>query len=79
MLPAAQMAEDSLSLHSSERAQPLGAAAGEGPEDAQLGCSVKKEPDADGQEMGESGDIHSWMGTLRGSRAGPLRGRGVQP
>ncbi|XP_014399041.1 PREDICTED: zinc finger protein 446 [Myotis brandtii] len=51
--PAAQKAEDSLaSLRSSERGQPLGAAAGEGPEGAQLGgCCVKKEPEAEAQEM----------------------------
>ncbi|XP_023600458.1 zinc finger protein 446 isoform X4 [Myotis lucifugus] len=52
--PAAQKAEDSLaSLRSSERGQPLRAAAGEeGPEGAQLGgCRVKKEPEAEAQEM----------------------------
>ncbi|XP_036167333.1 zinc finger protein 446 [Myotis myotis] len=51
--PAAQKAEDSLaSLHSPERGQPLGAAAGEGPEGAQLGgCPVKREPEAEAQEM----------------------------
>uniref|UniRef100_G1Q6N5 Zinc finger protein 446 n=1 Tax=Myotis lucifugus TaxID=59463 RepID=G1Q6N5_MYOLU len=59
--PAAQKAEDSLaSLRSSERGQPLRAAAGEeGPEGAQLGgCRVKKEPEAEAQEMGERGG--SW-------------------
>ncbi|XP_059521585.1 zinc finger protein 446 [Myotis daubentonii] len=51
--PAAQKAQDSLaSLHSSEKGQPLGAAAGEGPEGAQLGgCPVKREPEAEAQEM----------------------------
>lgn len=34
---------------------------------AQLSCSVKEEPDADGQEMGESGShIRSW-GLLDGT------------
>ncbi|XP_016071320.1 PREDICTED: zinc finger protein 446 [Miniopterus natalensis] len=58
VLPAPQKAEDSLgSLHPPGIVEPLRAAAGEGPKDAQmegsaqLSCSVKKEPDADGQEM----------------------------
>ncbi|CAK6437562.1 unnamed protein product [Pipistrellus nathusii] len=53
VLPAAQEAEDS-----PERVPPVGAAAGERPEDApvqtegsaRLSCSVKEEPDADGPE-----------------------------
>ncbi|KAM7059867.1 zinc finger protein 446 isoform 2-T2 [Molossus nigricans] len=58
VLPAAQKAEDSLgSLHPSGIVEPLSTAIGEGPTgaqmegSAQLSCNVKKEPDADGQEM----------------------------
>ncbi|KAF6080170.1 zinc finger protein 446 [Phyllostomus discolor] len=58
VLPAAQQAEDSLGRpHSPGIVEPLRAAAGEGPQDAQKkgsaqpSCSVKEEPDADGQEM----------------------------
>ncbi|XP_066126937.1 zinc finger protein 446 isoform X1 [Saccopteryx bilineata] len=58
VLPATQKAEDSLgSLHPSGIAESLGTAPGEGPKNAQvegsvqLSCSVKKEPDADRQEM----------------------------
>lgn len=67
VLPAAQKAEDSLERpHSPGIVEPLRAAAEERPQDAQkkgsaqLSCSVKEEPDADGQEMGESGGC-TWL------------------
>lgn len=49
----------------------LSATSGEGSQDtqmersAQLSCSVKEEPDADGQEMGENGS-HTRSGGLLG-------------
>ncbi|XP_012511325.1 PREDICTED: zinc finger protein 446 [Propithecus coquereli] len=58
VLPAAQKTEESSrSSHSSGTVESPGAAPGEGPQDTrierstQLSCSVKEEPDADGQEM----------------------------
>lgn len=61
MLPAAQKTEESLgSPCPSGILEPLGAASGEKPQDAQmegsaqLSCNVKEEPHADGQEIGES-------------------------
>lgn len=92
MLPAAQKAGDSLGRPQPPGiVEPLRAAAGEGPQDAQKGsaqpsCSVKEEPDADGQEMGKSGgrtclgvcwwsvDVPSWDGDPGGTTdctAGP--------
>lgn len=77
--PAAQKTEDSLaSLHSSESGQPRGAAAGEGPEGAQLGgCRVKKEPEAEAQEMGERGG--SWRECGQPSPGGDPEGLQSRP
>ncbi|XP_034881237.1 zinc finger protein 446-like isoform X2 [Mirounga leonina] len=61
VLPAAQKTEESLgSSHPSGTVELLGATSGEASQDthmekpAQLSCSVKEEPDADGQEMAPS-------------------------
>ncbi|XP_069312916.1 zinc finger protein 446 isoform X2 [Eulemur rufifrons] len=61
VLPAAQKTEESSrSSHPSGTVESPGAAPGEGPQDTsiqgstQLSCSVKEEPDADGQEMAPS-------------------------
>lgn len=70
VLPAAQKTEESLgSSHPSGTVELLRATSGEASQDthmeksAQLSCSVKEEPDADGQEMGESGS-HTRSGGL---------------
>ncbi|XP_037004368.2 zinc finger protein 446 isoform X2 [Artibeus jamaicensis] len=65
VLPAAQKAEDSLGRpHPPGIVDPLRAAAGEDPQDAQrkgsaqLSCSVKEEPDVDGQEMAPASPLN---------------------
>ncbi|XP_036903553.1 zinc finger protein 446 isoform X2 [Sturnira hondurensis] len=65
VLPAAQKAEDSLGRpHPPGIVEPLRAAAGEDPQDAQkkgsaqLSCSVKEEPDVDGQEMAPASPLN---------------------
>ncbi|XP_054566226.1 zinc finger protein 446 isoform X2 [Eptesicus fuscus] len=59
VLPAAQKAEDSLGrLHASERVQRPQDAPMEVEGSAQLSCSVKKEPDADGQETASGSPPH---------------------
>nr|XP_019567173.1 PREDICTED: zinc finger protein 446 isoform X2 [Rhinolophus sinicus] len=74
VLAVAQKTEESLgSPHPSRIVEPLRAASGEGPQDAQiegsaqLSCSVKEEPDADGQEMAPSSAPNQAQ-----SREGPL-------
>ncbi|XP_045059546.2 zinc finger protein 446 isoform X2 [Desmodus rotundus] len=75
VLPAAQKAEDSLERpHSPGIVEPLRAAAEERPQDAQkkgsaqLSCSVKEEPDADGQEMAPASPLNPAQ-----SQEGPVR------
>ena len=80
MLPATQKTEELVGgVHPSGTVEPLRAASGEGPKDAQmegnaqLSCSVKEEPDGYVQETGEVRVYEGW-GPLRVQRGESRRG-----